>query len=96
MLGRLFDSPAQLLIIVLILVLLFGAKRLPDAARGLGRSLRILKSEVKDMKDEDAERAAGSTSAVEGRVLPSSPAAEAPPVTPAASDPAPSDQRRDV
>ena len=31
--GRLFDSPAQLLIIVLIIVLLFGATRLPNAAR---------------------------------------------------------------
>jgi sec-independent protein translocase protein TatA len=36
-------------IVVLVLVLLFGSKRLPDATRNLGRSLRILKSEVKEM-----------------------------------------------
>jgi sec-independent protein translocase protein TatA len=34
-------------------ILLFGAKKLPDAARGLGRSLRILKSEVSAMHDDD-------------------------------------------
>ena len=34
------------LIILAVFILLFGAKKLPDAARGLGRSLRILKSEV--------------------------------------------------
>jgi sec-independent protein translocase protein TatA len=34
-------------------VILFGAKRLPDSARSLGRSLRIFKSEMKDMKNDD-------------------------------------------
>ena len=37
----------ELLIILLLVIVLFGAKRLPDAARGLGRSLRIFKSEMK-------------------------------------------------
>ncbi len=44
----------ELLIIVALVVLLFGAKRLPDAARGLGRSLRIFKAETKGMHDDDA------------------------------------------
>ena len=52
MLRNLFDGPG-ILIIVLLLVVLFGAKRLPDAARGIGRSLRVFKSEVKQMKDDD-------------------------------------------
>jgi sec-independent protein translocase protein TatA len=52
MLRNLFDGPG-ILIVVLLLVLLFGAKRLPDAARGIGRSLRVFKSEVKQMKDDD-------------------------------------------
>ncbi|MGB4324093.1 MAG: Sec-independent protein translocase subunit TatA [Candidatus Nanopelagicales bacterium] len=39
------------LIIVALLLLLFGAKRLPDAARGLGRSLRIFKAETKGLTD---------------------------------------------
>jgi len=42
----------ELLIIVLIVVLLFGAKRLPDAARGIGRSLRIFKAETKGLAGE--------------------------------------------
>ena len=42
-------SPTHWLIIVGVLVLLFGAKRLPDAARSLGRSARILKSEVREV-----------------------------------------------
>jgi len=41
------------LIIAAAFILIFGAKRLPDAARGLGRSLRILKSEVGAMHDDD-------------------------------------------
>ncbi|MEV6657987.1 Sec-independent protein translocase subunit TatA [Nocardia fluminea] len=45
-------SWTHLLIIALLFVLLFGAKRLPDAARGLGRSLRIFKSEVGQMQAE--------------------------------------------
>jgi sec-independent protein translocase protein TatA len=48
----------ELLILLLLLVLLFGAKRLPDAARGLGRSLRIFKSEMKsDEKPETDDKA---------------------------------------
>ena len=47
----------ELLIIVALVLLLFGAKRLPDAARGLGRSLRIFKAETKGLVDgeEDGE-----------------------------------------
>lgn len=41
----------EILIIAAIVVLLFGAKRLPDAARGLGRSLRIFKAETKGLGD---------------------------------------------
>ena len=39
------------LIIVALILLLFGAKRLPDAARGLGRSLRIFKAETKALNE---------------------------------------------
>lgn len=41
------------LIILAVFILLFGAKKLPDAARGVGRSLRILKSEVSAMHEDD-------------------------------------------
>ena len=43
----------ELLIIVVLLAVLFGSKRMPDAARGLGRSLRIFKAEIKGL-DGDA------------------------------------------
>lgn len=43
----------EILLILLVIVLLFGAKKLPDAARGLGRSLRIFKAETKGLRDEE-------------------------------------------
>jgi sec-independent protein translocase protein TatA len=49
---RLFEGWHLVLLLIVILVL-FGGKRLPDAARGLGRSLRIFKSEMKGMQDDD-------------------------------------------
>ncbi|MFD7730206.1 twin-arginine translocase TatA/TatE family subunit [Kitasatospora phosalacinea] len=45
-------SPGSLLLVTVFAVLLFGGKRLPDAARALGRSLRILKSEGKALRRE--------------------------------------------
>ena len=46
----------EIVIILALLLLLFGAKRLPDAARGLGRSLRIFKAETKSLRDDDPDR----------------------------------------
>lgn len=46
------------LIIVALILLLFGAKRLPDAARGLGRSLRIFKAETKGLVNNESEEEA--------------------------------------
>lgn len=43
----------EIILILAVILLLFGAKRLPDAARGLGRSLRIFKSEVKAAQDDE-------------------------------------------
>lgn len=57
------------LIIVALILLLFGAKRLPDAARGLGRSLRIFKAETKGLAEKEAGEtttSASSAPAVEG------------------------------
>lgn len=79
----------HLVILLIVVIVLFGAKRLPDAARGVGRSLRILKAEVRDMKDEEPQRpATRAPEAVEGRIVH--------PVEPEAGQPAPTDQRRDV
>jgi sec-independent protein translocase protein TatA len=65
------------LIIVALVLLLFGAKRLPDAARGLGRSLRIFKAETKGLvEDSDSTKPVGAAGTAEA--IP--PAPQAPPV----------------
>jgi TatA/E family protein of Tat protein translocase len=46
-------EPSHILLLLIVLVVLFGAKRLPDSARSLGRSMRIFKSEMKEMKTDD-------------------------------------------
>ena len=53
-------KPWHIIVLVVVLILLFGAKRLPDAARGLGRSLRILKAETAGLHDDDADRTSKS------------------------------------
>ncbi|MFF8592208.1 Sec-independent protein translocase subunit TatA [Streptomyces sp. NPDC015220] len=45
-------EPWHLLIVVAVVVLIFGSKKLPDTARALGKSMRILKSETQAMKDD--------------------------------------------
>ncbi|MYR41426.1 Sec-independent protein translocase subunit TatA [Streptomyces sp. SID5910] len=50
MFGRL--GAPEIILILVVIVLLFGAKKLPDMARSLGKSARILKSEAKAMKDD--------------------------------------------
>ncbi|MBM7460876.1 Sec-independent protein translocase subunit TatA [Rhodococcus coprophilus] len=65
-------SPWHWAIVALVVVILFGSKKLPDAARGLGRSLRIFKSEVKEMQNDDARPAAAQQ--------PLPPVTQAPPV----------------
>lgn len=65
MFGRL-GAPEIILILVVVL-LLFGAKRLPDMARSFGQSLRILRSESKAMRKDDTDEAPVVT---EGNALP--------------------------
>jgi len=45
--------PWHIIVLVVVLILLFGAKKLPDAARSLGRSMRIFKAETKGLMDDD-------------------------------------------
>ena len=49
---NLFREPSHLIVVLLLLVLLFGWKKLPDMARSVGRSMRIFKSEVNEMKND--------------------------------------------
>ena len=53
-------EPSHILILLIVVLVLFGAKRLPDSARSLGRSMRIFKSEMKEMTAEE-KKAQGET-----------------------------------
>jgi sec-independent protein translocase protein TatA len=53
MIGDLFDSPWKILIVAVIIIVLFGSRKLPDAARSLGKSMRILKTEVQGLHEDD-------------------------------------------
>lgn len=48
-------GPPEIILILLVVVLLFGAKKLPELARGSGRALRIFKAETKGLMDDDDE-----------------------------------------
>ncbi|MFI5659468.1 Sec-independent protein translocase subunit TatA [Streptomyces sp. NPDC051684] len=56
MFGRL--GAPEIILILVVVILLFGAKKLPDMARSLGKSARILKSEAKAMKSEGGDKSA--------------------------------------
>jgi sec-independent protein translocase protein TatA len=74
MIGDLFDSPWKILIVAVVLIVLFGSKKLPVAARSLGRSMRILKSEVSGLHDDDeAEQTAAAAATVPPTAQPIAP-----------------------
>jgi sec-independent protein translocase protein TatA len=87
-----WDAPWHWVIIAVLVIALFGYKKLPDASRSLGRSLRIFKTEIKGMSEDDKKRAeareVATPPAVESAqptAAPSAtpPVAPAPPVVPA-------------
>ena len=53
MIGDLFDSPWKILIVAVVIIVLFGSRKLPEAARSLGKSMRILKTEVQGMHQDE-------------------------------------------
>jgi len=67
--GRLFDNPWTIIILIIIVLLLFGAPKLPGLARSVGQSMRIFKSEVKQMKEENPSDSQAADEPVEGRVV---------------------------
>jgi sec-independent protein translocase protein TatA len=81
MFGDLFDSPWKILIVAVVIIVLFGSRKLPDAARSLGKSMRILKTEVQGLHEDDQP----TPSQVQAAQL-QAPVAQAP-ITPAAGTP---------
>jgi sec-independent protein translocase protein TatA len=80
--GDLFDSPWKVLIIAALLIVFFGARKLPDAARSLGKSMRILKKEVTGLHEDEDESAASAPATVQA-----APAQLQAPVAPVAAAP---------
>jgi sec-independent protein translocase protein TatA len=77
-------QPWHWIIVIAVFVLLFGAKKLPDAARSLGKSMRIFKSEIKEMQAEShADKPAQPTQIPSERVAGSADGSQA------AGEPAP-------
>jgi sec-independent protein translocase protein TatA len=76
-------GPLEIGLIILAILLLFGYKKLPDASRSLGRSLRIFKGEMKGMKDDDVRsKDAAQATPVRGEIV----APASPPTTTASGD----------
>ncbi|MEU3354012.1 Sec-independent protein translocase subunit TatA [Streptomyces sp. NPDC037389] len=71
-------EPWHILVVVLVMVVLFGSKKLPDTARSLGKSMRILKSEAKAMKSDDAEAPVATSSTAPAATSSAAPAAPTP------------------
>lgn len=82
MIGDLFDSPWKIAIIAVLIIVLFGARKLPVAARELGRSMRILKKEVTSLHDDDDLDKGASYQANQVQVPPAQLQAPAAPVAP--------------
>jgi sec-independent protein translocase protein TatA len=96
MIGDLFDSPWKIAIIAILIIVLFGSRKLPGAARSLGQSMRILKKEISGLHEEDEPGAPGApataadaTPAAAPAQLQATPTA---PVAPAAASAAPDAQ----
>jgi sec-independent protein translocase protein TatA len=75
--GDLFDSPWKILIVAIVVIVLFGSRKLPVAARSLGQSMRILKKEVSGLHDDDDAPAPSQFPAAQFQV-PAAPAEPAP------------------
>ena len=74
-------KPWHIIVLVVVLILLFGAKRLPDAARSLGRSLRIIKAETRGLADDDVQAKAEAQTTNRTSLPPTEERPTPPPVT---------------
>lgn len=66
---RFFELP-HLIILLLIILLIFGASKLPDIARNLGKSAKIIKEDLKELRSEDKNGKDSSESTVESTEIP--------------------------
>ena len=72
----------ELVLVVLVIMVLFGAKRLPEASRSLGRSMRIFKAETKGLRDDDEPKTTTTTTALTEETYVPAPVAPPAPIVP--------------
>ena len=88
MIGDLFDSPWKIAIIAILIIVLFGSRKLPGAARSLGQSMRILKKEMTGLHEDESDAPPEPVTVTE----PTPAQLQAAPVAPAAAPAAPDAQ----
>ncbi|WRS30759.1 twin-arginine translocase TatA/TatE family subunit [Actinomycetaceae bacterium MB13-C1-2] len=59
-------KPSHILVFVLVLVIIFGASKLPDVAKYLGQSAKVLKKEIRELQDEDESKSSGTSDRSDG------------------------------
>ncbi|WP_394255457.1 Sec-independent protein translocase subunit TatA [Pseudoclavibacter helvolus] len=79
----------HLIIILVIVLLLFGAPKLPGLAKSIGQSMRIFRGEVKNMKKDDEVDVPPAADVYSQPAAPNAPAAPQAPVTPPVQNSAP-------
>ena len=89
-----FPGGWELVLVVLVIMVLFGAKRLPEASRSLGRSMRIFKAETKGLLDDDEPKTTTTTALTEQSSVPAPVAPPAPIVPPTTVAPPVGEQPR--
>jgi sec-independent protein translocase protein TatA len=87
----LFDSPWKIAIIAVLIIVLFGSRKLPGAARSLGQSMRILKKEISGLHEDESDAPPAPVTVTEPTPAQLQAAASAP-VDPAAAPAAPDAQ----
>ena len=85
-------GPPELIIIAIVILALFGYKKLPDAARAVGRSARILKAETKGLREDPAPRDLEAKAEAEYRRETTPPPAAAPAPAPPPTAEAPTER----
>lgn len=85
MFRNILDHPLNLLIVLAIVLVVFGANKLPGVAKSVGQSLKIFKSEVKDLREDDPSR----TTVVDPVATPQTPPAASTPQSPTGDGRAP-------
>jgi sec-independent protein translocase protein TatA len=84
-----WDAPWHWVVLAIVVIALFGYKKLPDAARSLGRSLRIFKTEIKGMSEDDKARAKAREDAEKKALPPADMVKRDAPVAEVPAEPAP-------